>query len=60
MSSIEYKILNYPLKLLIFYGVVFIVVVALKISQSYLIYKKLEILYEEKPEPAMVTLIHDE
>ena len=57
ISSIEYKILNSPLKLFIFYGVVFLIIVVLKVSQNYFIYKKLEIVYEEKPEPVMVTLI---
>jgi hypothetical protein len=57
MSFIEYKILNSPLNLFIFYGIVFLIIVFLKVSQNYFIYKKLEILYEEKPEPAMVTLI---
>jgi hypothetical protein len=41
----------------IFYGVVLLIIVVLKVSQNYFIYKKLEILYEEQPEPAMVTLI---
>lgn len=57
MSSIEYKILNSPLRLFIFYGAVFVIIVALKISQNHFIYRKLEFLYEEMPEPAMVTLI---
>jgi len=57
MSSIEYKILNSPLNLFIFYAVVLLIIVVLKVSQNHFIYKKLEILYEEKPEPAMVTLI---
>ncbi len=57
MSSIEYKILNSPLNLFIFYGIVILIIAVLKVSQNYFIYKKLEILYEEKPEPAMVTLI---
>jgi len=57
MSSIEYRILNSPLNLLIFYGVVFLIIVVLKVSQNHFIYKKLEILYEEMPEPVMVTLI---
>ncbi len=56
MSFIEYKILNSPLSLFIFYGVVLLIIVVLKVSQNHFIYKKLEILYEEKPEPAMVTL----
>jgi len=57
LSFIEYKILNYPSRLLIFYGAVFIIIVALKISQNYLVYEKKEIVYEERPEPAIVTLI---
>ena len=57
MSSVEYKILNSPLSLFIFYGVVLVIIVGLKVSQNHFIYKKLEILYEEKPEPVMVTLI---
>jgi len=57
MSSVEYKILNSPLSLFIFYGVVLVIIVVLRVSQNRFIYKKLEILYEEMPEPAMVTLI---
>ena len=57
MSSVEYKILNSPLGLFIFYGVVFLIIVVLKFYQNHFIYRKLEILYEEQPEPAMVTLI---
>ncbi len=56
MSSIEYKILNSPLSLFVFYGAVFLIIVVLKVSQNHFIYKKMEILYEEMPEPAMVTL----
>jgi len=57
MSSIEYRILNSPSNLFIFYGIVLFIIVALKVSQDHFIYGKLEILYEEMPEPAMVTLI---
>jgi hypothetical protein len=57
MSSIEYKILNSPLSLFVFYGAVLLIIVILKVLQNYFIYKKMEILYEEKPEPAMVTLV---
>ena len=60
MSSIEYKILNSPSSLFIFYGAVLIIIVVLKVLQNHFIHKKLEILYEETPEPAMVTLIPDE
>jgi len=60
MSSIEYRILNSPSNLFIFYGIVLFIIVALKVSQDHFIYGKLEILYEEMPEPAMVTLIPDE
>jgi len=56
LSFIEYKILNSPLYLFISYGVIFILIAALKASKKYLFPKKLEIKYEEMPEPAMVTL----
>ncbi len=56
LSFIEYKILNSPLYLFIAYGVVFILIAALKASKKYLLPKKLEIKYEEMPEPVMVTL----
>ena len=57
MSHIEYMILNSPLSLFIFYGAILLIIVVLKVLQNYLIYKKMEILYEEKPEPVMVTLV---
>ncbi len=60
LSSIEYRILNSPLSLFIFYGAVLLIIVALKVSQNHFIYRKLEILYEEMPEPVMVTLTPDE
>ena len=56
MSFVEYKILDSPLSLFIFYGAVLLIIIVLKVLQNYFIYKKLEILYEEKPEPVMVTL----
>ncbi len=56
LSYIEYKILNSPLYLILSYGVIFILIAALKASKKYLLPKKLEIMYEEFPEPAMVTL----
>ena len=57
MSFVEYKILNSPLSLFIFYGAILLIIIVLKVLQNYFIYKKLEILYEEKPEPVMVTLV---
>jgi len=57
MSHIEYMILNSPLSLFIFYGAILLIIVVLKVFQNNLIYKKMEILYEEKPEPVMVTLV---
>jgi hypothetical protein len=56
LSFIEYKILNSALYLIISYGVIFILIAALKTSKKHLLPKKLEIKYEERPEPAMVTL----
>jgi hypothetical protein len=56
LSFIEFKILNSPLYLFISYGVVLILIAALKASKKYFLPKKLEIKYEEIPEPAMVTL----
>jgi hypothetical protein len=56
LSFIEHKILSSPLYSFISYGVVFILIVALKVSKKYFIPEKIEIKYEEMPEPAMVTL----
>jgi hypothetical protein len=56
LSYVEYKILNSPLYLFLSYGVIFILIAALKASKKYLLRKKLEIKYEEMPEPVMVTL----
>lgn len=56
LSFIEYKILNSPLYLFISYGVVFIMISALKASKKYILHEKLEIKYEEILEPIMVTL----
>jgi len=56
LSFIEYKILNSPLYLFISYGIIFILIAALKASKKSLLPKRLEIMYEEMPEPAMVTL----
>jgi len=57
MSSIEYELLKKPSNFLIFYGIVFGFFLAFKIYEKYFIYKKLEIIYEEKPEPVMITLV---
>ncbi len=56
LSFIEYKILNSPLYLFISYGVVLILIAAVRASKKSLLPKKLEIKYEETIEPMMVTL----
>ena len=57
LSSLEKKLLLIPSRFLIFYGIVFGILFAFKVYQSNFFYKKHDILYEEKPEPAMVTLV---
>lgn len=53
----EYKLLKSPSNFLIFYGVILFLFLSIRIYQHYLLYKKTEIIYEEKPEPVMVTLV---
>jgi len=57
LSSLEKKLLQAPSRFLIFYGVVFGLFLVLQIYQRYFNYRKCDIIYEEKPEPVMVTIV---
>ncbi|UCC40580.1 MAG: hypothetical protein JSV96_03800 [Candidatus Aminicenantes bacterium] len=56
-SSTERKLLLAPSRFLIFYGIIFSLFLLLRIYQNYFLYKRYEIMYEEKLEPAMVTIV---
>lgn len=57
LSSLEKKLLLAPSRFLIFYGILFGLFLVLRIYQRYFLYKKYDIIYEEKPEPVMVTIV---
>lgn len=57
LSLLEYKLLKQPSKFFIFYGACGIMFAAFKIYKRNFLYRKSNIIYEEKPEPVMVTLV---
>jgi hypothetical protein len=57
LSSLEKKLLLVPSRFLVFYGIVIGLFIVLEIYQRYFYYRKYDIMYEEKPEPVMVTII---
>jgi hypothetical protein len=57
LSSLEKKLLLAPSRFLIFYGIVIGLFIVLEIYQRFFYYRKYDIMYEEKPEPVMVTII---
>jgi hypothetical protein len=56
MSSIEILILAKPSRFIIFFGVIFLIVVLVRIYQYHIFYRKTELVYEEKLEPVMLGL----
>jgi hypothetical protein len=57
---IERTLLEKPSKFLIFYTIFLIVFLVFKIYQNYFFYKKISIVFEEEPEPVMITLSSEE
>lgn len=57
LSSIEMKLLLRPSRFIIFYGIVLGLFIVLKIHQRHFYYRKYDIMYEEKPEPVMVSIV---
>jgi len=58
MSYLEYMLFKEPSNFYIFYGAIFIFFIAIKIYQNYFLHPKSEIIYEEEPEPVLITLTH--
>jgi hypothetical protein len=57
MSLIEFELLKKPSNFIIFFIVAFGIFAALKVFQNYFLYKEIKIIFEEKPEPVMITLV---
>ena len=56
-SSLERTLFRNPGNFIIYYGAAFGLVIALDIYQRAFVYEKLRILYEDKPDPVMITLV---
>lgn len=56
LTLIEYELLKVPSNFFLFYGIIFGLLIIIRIYQNYFLYRKTEIIYEEEPEPVMVTL----
>ena len=56
MIFIEKALLKNPSRFLIFFAIVSGIFIAIKIYQNFFFYKKNEIIYEEEPEPVMISL----
>lgn len=56
MSWIELKLLHAPLSFFMFYSIVLLIIVGIRIYQRHFLYNKIKIKYEEKPEPVLVGL----
>lgn len=56
MALIESSFFQRPSNFYYFYGAVLFILLAIKIVNDYFLYRKLALVYEEEPEPVMVTL----
>ena len=56
MASIERRMLEYPVRFVIFYTAAFAVLCYLKLRRRQLPPSELEVIFEEQPEPAVRTL----
>lgn len=56
MSSIEVYLFVKPYRFFIFFGVICLMIVWVRIYQNYFFYKKVELVFEEKLEPVMLGL----
>jgi hypothetical protein len=56
MSSIEVSLFVKPSRFFVFFGVIFFLIVSIRLYQNYFFYRKTELVYEEKLEPVLLGL----
>ncbi len=56
MSSIEVSLFAKPSRFFVFFGVIFFLIVSIRLYQNYFFYRKTELVYEEKLEPVLLGL----